>query len=150
MKSTALAFRTMHSAKHLHSMRLRLLSVALFLLAACGPELNSPASTSVSGKWQTTDPVSFFFDIKMDIVQTPAGDITGGWTAKLSGGHLSCPVNQVCNAGNTVAGRNTVLGINMELRGIGTFTGQLEPDGSLRGDISRFDGDFKVKFTKIP
>lgn len=131
-------------------MRFRLVFIALFSLAACGPELNSPASSSLSGKWQTADAVSFFFNIKMDIAQTPAGDITGGWTSLLAGGFLSCPETQVCSAANTVSGRNTVLAINMEILGMGNFSGQLEPDGSLRGDISRFDGDFKVKFTRIP
>jgi hypothetical protein len=130
-------------------MRLLFLFVTAITLTACGPDLNSPASTSLTGKWQSADTVSFFYNLKMDITQTPGGDLSGGWTGLLSGGHLSCPENSFCSAANTVAGRNTVVGVSFEILGIGSFTGQLE-NGILRGDVSRFDGDFKVKFTKVP
>ena len=131
-------------------MRLLFLLIALTSLAACGPDLNSPASTSLTGKWQSPDSMSFFFNVKMDITQTPAGDISGSWTGLLTGGHLSCPEATVCSAANTVSGRNTVVGVSMELLGIGTFTGQLENGNILRGDVDRFDGVFRVKFTKVP
>lgn len=131
-------------------MRLPLVFAAVVLLTACGPDLNSPASDSVSGKWQSADSMSFFYNVKLDIAQTPAGDVSGGWTSLVMGGHLSCPEGTVCSGANTVSGRNTVVGVSLEILGIGSFTGQLENGNVLRGDVSRFDGDFKVKFTKIP
>jgi hypothetical protein len=124
--------------------------LSLLTLASCGPELNEPASTSVTGKWQTADSISYFYNLKMDVTQTPGGDLSGGWTSLLMGGHLTCPERTTCNAANTVSGRNTVTGVSIEVLGIGKFTGQLENGNVLRGDIDRFDGDFKVKFTKIP
>lgn len=135
---------------HLPVMRLPLCFLAIFSLAACGPDLNSPASTSLSGKWKTSDSISFFYNIKMDIAQTPGGDVSGTWNSLFTGGHLSCPEGSICPASNTVSGRNTVVGVSVEILGIGDFTGQLENGNVLRGDILRFDGDFKVKFTKLP
>lgn len=131
-------------------MRLLLLFAAVIGLSACGPDLNTPSSKSVSGKWQSTDSASFFFNVKLDIAQTPGGDITGVWTSLYKGGNLSCPEGMTCPASNEVVGRNTVVGVSMEVLGIGKFTGQLEGDNVLRGDIYRYDGDFKVKFTKVP
>ena len=149
-KSSALTFRMVHSAAHLHAMRLLLLFTAALSLSACGPELDTPASTSLTGKWQSPDSVSYFFNVKLDITQNPGGVLSGGWSSLLRGGNLSCPVGSTCPATNTLSGTNTVLGVSVEVLGIGTFTGQLENGNVLRGDISRFDGDFKVKFTKIP
>ncbi len=120
-------------------------------LTACGPDLNSPGAGSVAGKWQTSDSVSYFSGVKLDLSQSQRGDITGSWTGKVKGGNLSCPVTSAtCPASNEATGRNTVVGVSIEVLGIGKFTGQLENPNELRGDISRFDGNFKVKFTKIP
>lgn len=131
-------------------MRLSVLILALAAMAACGPDLNSPSSTSLTGKWQSTDSISYFYNLKMDLTQNTSGDITGGWSGLLTGGHLSCPENSICPAANTITGRNTVVGVTIEILGVGTFTGQLENGNTLRGDILRFDGDFKTKFTKVP
>ena len=136
--------------KHLPTMRLLFLFLTLAMLSACGPELNTPASTSLTGKWESPDAMSYFYNVKMDITQTPGGDLSGSWTSFLSGGHLSCPEGTFCSAANTVSGRNTVTGVSFEILGIGKFTGQLENGNTLRGDVYRFDGDFKVKFTKVP
>lgn len=131
-------------------MRILFLFATALTLAACGPDLNSPGSTSVTGKWQSTDSLSYFYNVKLNVTQTPGGDITGGWTSLIIGGHLSCPEGSTCPASNTVSGRNTVVSVAFEILGIGAFTGQLENGNVLRGDVNRFDGDFKVKFTKIP
>lgn len=131
-------------------MRNCLIFVALAGLMACGPELNTPSTKSVSGKWQSVDSVSFFFNVKLDLAQSSNGDVTGTWSSFYKGGNLSCPAGQTCPASNEVAGRNTVVGVSFEVLGIGKFTGQLEGDNTLRGDIFRYDGDFRVKFTKVP
>lgn len=131
-------------------MRNCIIFAALAGLMACGPDLNSPSSKSVSGKWQSTDSVSFFYNVKLDLAQSSNGDVTGIWSSLYKGGNLSCPERQICPASNEALGRNTVVGVSIEVLGIGKFTGQLEGDNTLRGDIFRYDGDFKVKFTKIP
>lgn len=131
-------------------MRFCVIFAALFGLVACGPDLNTPSSRSVSGKWQSPDSVSFFFNVNLNLVQSSSGDVTGTWSSSYKGGNLSCPAGQVCPASNEAIGRNTVVGVSIEVLGIGKFTGQLEGDNTLRGDIFRHDGDFKVKFTKIP
>ncbi len=131
-------------------MRFRFLFLVVIGLMGCGPDLSTPSSKSVSGKWQSSDPVSFFFNIKLDLAQAQNGEVTGTWTSLYKGGNLSCPEGQICPASNDVAGRNTVVGVSIEVLGIGKFTGQLEGDSVLRGDIYRYDGDFNVKFTKIP
>lgn len=131
-------------------MRLPLLFAAIVTLAACGPDLNSPSPTNVTGKWESPDNVSYFFNIKLDIVQAANGDITGGWVSDYRGGNLSCPFGSTCSTSNTVSGRNTVVGVSMEILGIGKFTGQLENGNVLKGDIARFDGDFRTQFTKKP
>ncbi len=131
-------------------MRSALFFTAIVSVAACGPDLNSPSSNSVSGKWQSPDSVSYFRDLKLDMTQTSDGDITGAWNSLLKGGNLTCPPGTTCPASNRLSGRNTVVGVSIEILGIGKFTGQLEESNVLRGDVYRFDGDFKVKFTKIP
>lgn len=131
-------------------MRLLLLIFAAAAITACGPDLNSPSSTSITGKWQSADSISYFYNLKMDLSQTTSGDLTGAWTGLLTGGHLSCPENTICSAANTITGRNTVVGVTIEILGVGTFTGQMENGNTLRGDILRFDGDFRTKFTKVP
>lgn len=120
-------------------------------LGACGPDLNSPGEGSVAGKWQTPDSVSFFSNVKLDLAQSQQGEVTGSWTGKVKGGNLNCPsASPTCPAANEAYGSNTVVGVSIEVLGIGKFTGQLENPNELRGDISRYDGNFKVKFTKIP
>lgn len=131
-------------------MRKLLLSIALLTLAACGPDLNTPSSKSVSGKWQSSDQVSFFSELKLNLTQTQGGEVSGGWTGNIRGGNLSCPFGSICPASNDVSGSNTVVGVTIEILGVGKFTGQLEGENVLRGDIFRYDGDFPVKFTKIP
>lgn len=132
-------------------MRLLWLFTVAVGLSACGPDLNSPGQGSVTGKWQTPDSVSFFSDVKLDLAQSQQGDITGSWTGRVKGGNLTCPVSlPTCAAANEAFGRNTVVGISIEVLGVGKFTGQLEGGKELHGDISRFDGNFKVKFTRLP
>lgn len=84
------------------------------------------------------------------MTQTSDGDVTGVWNSLLKGGNLSCPPGTTCPASNQLSGRNTVVGVSIEILGIGKFTGQLEEGNVLRGDVYRLDGDYKVKFTKIP
>jgi len=131
-------------------MRTLIVPIVALLISACGPNLNTPSSTTLTGKWQSSDTVSFFFAIKMDITQTQAGDVTGGWTSLYKGGNLSCPEGSICPASNEVGGRHTVVGVSMEILGIGRFTGQLVGNNVLRGDIYRYDGDFNVMFKKVP
>lgn len=151
MKSTdCAAFRRHEGIVHLPRMRLALIFLTAAYLCACGPDLNSPSAKSVSGKWQASDSVSYFYNLKLDLVQDTQGEVTGTWSSLLKGGNLSCPVGTVCAAANTASGRNTVVGVSIEVLGIGKFTGQLEDGNILRGDIFRFDGDYKIKFTKIP
>lgn len=143
-------FRGHKAIGHLLVMRFALVTAIVLITASCGPELNTPSSTSVTGKWQSSDSVSYFKNLKLDLSQTTEGDITGTWTGLLAGGNLSCPLSSTCPASNSAAGRNTVVGVSIEVLGVGKFTGQLEGSNILRGDIFRFDGDYKVTFTKIP
>lgn len=107
--------------------------VAACLLAGCAPEPTEPADTDLGGVWTANAHLYTLSSIRMDIVQEPAGLVSGGWSAKGDGGGGGCPVNTPCNAFGSLIGRNTVSQVEIELLGAGKFEGVLVEAGRLRG-----------------
>jgi hypothetical protein len=123
--------------------------LVLGLLAlACGPDLNAPGTTNVTGTWVSTDTVATIWDFRLTLTQTPSGAISGNWTGTGGVGNEYCGDHQ-CFLTNIVVGGNTVVGIAIDVLGAGRFTGQMNGT-TLRGDILRQDGDFRIKFSKAP
>lgn len=112
----------------------------------CGPELNEPASSNVTGSWVSPDTARGATDFKLELTQTADGEITGFWSGHGIPVNGGCPPILGCEPNNTVVGSNTVIQVFLDLLGAGGFTGQVEPDGRLRGDL---EGD-RITFRRAP
>jgi hypothetical protein len=118
--------------------------VACIGLSGCGPDLNSPGSTNVSGTWFADGPAAGMTNIAMILVQTPDGHVTGTFTAIGTQGEQVCPASGPCNISSTINGVNTVLQVNLELKDAGTFTGQVITSTQLRGTMTRTSNSLVV------
>jgi hypothetical protein len=104
----------------------------------CGPELNSPASTNVSGTWFAAGPAGGLTNVTVIVNQTSDGTITGTYTATGTPDLQFCPASGPCAiSGMIVNGTNTVFQVFFELRDAGQFTGQLIGGNILKGSMSR-------------
>jgi hypothetical protein len=102
----------------------------------CGPELTTPGETDVSGTWFAAGPAAGLSDITMILEQAEDGHITGTFTATGTQGQQACPTSGLCLLASTVNGANTVLQVNLELKTVATFTGQVMTTTRLRGTVS--------------
>ena len=113
------------------------LTLPLVLLASfCGPELTTPGSGDVTGTWFSAGPAVGLSNITMTLSQREAGIIKGTFTATGTPGLQTCPSPGPCALADTVRGVNTVLQVNLDLTGAGSFTGQLIAPSKLRGTMS--------------
>jgi len=126
--------------------RIRRCLLIVICCAACGPALNEPSSSSVSGHWTSNDRAGPVFDIVMDVTQQGDGSVVGTWSSLVSPPHPDCPPDISDKANGTVDGTNTVLGILISLKGVGDFQGQV--DGTtIRGSLFSCGVPYSVTFT---
>ena len=105
---------------------------------SCGPELNSPASTDVSGTWFSAGPAAGLTNVTVILAQTSNGAITGTYTATGTPNLQFCPASGPCAiSGVIINGTNTVFQVFFELQDAGQFTGQLVGGNILKGAMSR-------------
>jgi hypothetical protein len=121
----------------------RALAIAAVAIAiatvSCGPELNSPASTDVSGTWFAAGPAAGFTNITVTLIQNPDGAISGTYSATSDPAFQLCSSStNPCNISNTITGANTVFQVFLELNGAAQFTGQFLQGDKLKGAMSRF------------
>jgi hypothetical protein len=131
----------------------RALGIAAVALAiatvSCGPELNSPASSDVSGTWFAPGPVAGLTNITVVLTQTPDGAITGTYTATGTPNLQFCPLSGPCViSGVIINGTNTVFQVFFELKDAGQFTGQLIDANILKGSMSRISATGHIQFAK--
>ena len=122
-----------------------------FAIAAigCGPDLNAPASSNVSGTWFAPGPAAGFTNITVNLTQTPDGMISGTYTATSDPSLGLCPAGLVpCVVSSTLTGANTVFQVFLQLNGAGQFTGQLLGQTTLKGAMNRIDVTQAIEFTK--
>ena len=105
---------------------------------SCGPELNTPASTDVSGTWFAAGQAAGLTNVTVVLTQTPDGTITGTYTATGTPNLQFCPASGPCTiSGTIINGTNTVFQVFFELQDAGQFTGQLIGGNILKGSMSR-------------
>jgi hypothetical protein len=123
-------------------MRSRLLSLLFAGLSiACAPEPTEPAKASLAGTWSSNASIFGLSNVRMTLVQEPAGIVSGGWTATGIGPTADCPVEGVaCAASGSVIGRNLVAHVEIDLIRAGTFEGILADPQRLRGALSVLTG----------
>ena len=128
----------------------RALGIAAIAIAtvSCGPELNSPASTDVSGTWFAAGPSAGFTNITIKLTQNPDGTISGTYTATSDPSLGLCPLTTGCQLIGTLTGANTVFQVFFLINGVGQFTGQLIGGTTLKGAMSRLDVTQPIEFTK--
>jgi hypothetical protein len=130
----------------------RALGIAAVVIAiatvSCGPELNSPASTDVSGTWFAAGPSAGFTNITVNLTQNPDGTISGTYTATSDPALQLCISTNPCNISNTITGANTVFQVFLDLNGAAQFTGQLLQGDKLKGAMSRVGLTQPIEFTK--
>lgn len=126
-----------------------LAAVALAIATvSCGPELNSPASTDVSGTWFAAGPSAGFTNITVKLTQNPDGTVSGTYTATADASLGLCPLTTGCPLTGTLTGANTVFQVFFLIKGVGQFTGQLIGGTTLKGAMSRLDVTQPIEFTK--
>lgn len=122
---------------------------------ACGPELTEPGDTNVTGLWFSSDTVgghdtlAVVYNIRLDLTQDGRGVISGSWSA-LVPVDAQCPPDLGCAPSDTVSGSNTVLQLHLELRGVGTFTGQVIAADAFRGRFARSGTSYLARFERLP
>lgn len=116
--------------------RVALIGITAGSILACGPELNTPGSGDVSGTWTAPGPAGGLTDITLVLQQAGDGTVTGTFQATGTPSLQKCPSTGACALASTVEGVNTVLQVNLELVGAGSFTGQLITSTRLRGTMS--------------
>jgi len=117
--------------------------------ASCGPDLNSPASTDVSGTWFSPGPAAGLTNVTVILAQTSNGAITGTYTATGTPNLQFCPSSGPCSiSGIIINGSNTVFQVFFELQDAGQFTGQLNGGNVLKGAMSRISATEPIQFTK--
>jgi hypothetical protein len=126
-----------------------ILALTTLLGVACGPELTNPADSNVSGTWHAAGPAAGLSNITMVLQQDAEGSITGTFTAIGTPSEQACPTTGVCSLASTVRGANTVLQVNLQLKGGGTFTGQLTTATRLHGTMTSLENAL-VDFDKAP
>ena len=104
---------------------------------ACAPEPTEPAKTSLAGKWSSNASISGLSNVRLTLVQEPAGIVSGGWTATGIGPAGDCPeVGVACAASGFVIGRNLVAHVEIVLLKAGLFQGNLIEPQRLRGALT--------------
>jgi hypothetical protein len=136
-----------------HTFRIsRALGIALVALSiatvSCGPDLNSPASSDVTGTWFAPGPSTGFTNITVNLTQNPDGTVSGTYTATADPSLGLCPLTTGCPRTGTLTGANTVFQVFFLINGLGQFTGQLIGGTTLKGAMSRLDVIQPIEFTK--
>ena len=123
----------------------------LFLVvgAACGPELTTPAESDVTGTWFAAGPAAGLSDITVVLSQTEDGVVRGTYTATGTPELQFCPSTGPCSISGDLNGSNTVLQVFFYMTDAGTFGGQLEGPGSLKGAMSRISETSPVEFVRV-
>lgn len=84
----------------------------------------------------------------MDINQQADGSVTGTYSSLVSPPHPGCPPDVSDQANGTVDGTNTVLGIILNLKGVGDFQGQV--DGTvISGSLFSCGFYYPVSFSLV-
>ena len=116
----------------------------------CGPELTEPAEADVSGSWFAAGPAADLMDIRISLMQTANGAITGTYTATGPDGADFCPSVPPCSLAGDLTGSHTVLQVFFDLETAGRFTGQLTDGSVLRGALERGERADPVEFVAVP
>jgi hypothetical protein len=135
------------------SRALGIAAVALSIATlSCGPDLNSPASTDLSGTWFAVGPSAGFTNITVNVTQNADGTISGTYTATAAPSLGLCGPTAVstaaCPVTGTLTGANTVFQVFLAINGVGQFTGQLIGGTTLKGAMSRLGVTQPIEFTK--
>ncbi len=111
----------------------------------CGQEPTDPAASDLSGQWRSFDRDLYISNIRLTLVQSSPGVITGKWIAdgRTDNG---CTPGRQCGDSSIVTGRNEVAQVVLDLLGAGTFVGELAKQDTLRGIIRSQGQNFHVTF----
>jgi hypothetical protein len=115
--------------------------------AACGPPLTQPSSLNLTGRWTSADHIGPVFNLEVVISQNSDGTITGTWASDVSPPHPACPPDLSARAVGTVAGSNTVVGVQFSLLGAGDFQGQAINGATMRGSFQSCGGSYVVTWS---
>jgi hypothetical protein len=128
---------------------LRLATVVVGL-ASCGPSLSEPASTNVSGRWQSPTKIGPLSAIVLDLTQNPDGTVAGHWSANIFPDNPPCPPDLGRSpTGGTISGTHTVLEMRIALVGAGAFEGQMVDDNNLKGSFDSCAHVYSITFVRI-
>jgi hypothetical protein len=122
-------------------------TLALFAVA-CGPEINTPASTNVSGTWFALGPAAGLTNVSIQLEQKSDGTISGTYKATGKKPTQFCPPKPPCSISDTITGTNTVLEVYFELQHAGQFAGQLIGADRLTGSMARLGFVEPIEFSR--
>lgn len=120
------------------------LTLAL-VAAACGREPTDPSSTDITGLWRSSDRDLYITNIRLTLVQSAPGVVTGKWTADGRADN-ACTPGIPCGDSSIVTGRNEVAQVVLTLLGAGTFVGELAKKDTLEGIIRSQGTNYHVTF----
>jgi len=118
--------------------------------AACSKDPNAPdATTSLTGRWLTSDTVEVFTAFDVHLSQNAQGLISGNWVGKTRITNGQCDAIFTCAPANIVFGSNLSLGVELQILGAGLFNGQLVTKTEIEGQINRYGMLYKLRLHKI-
>lgn len=127
--------------------RLALLCAATL---ACSKDPNAPdAKTSITGRWVSTDTVEVFTGLDLRVVQSETGVLSGNWEGKTRITNGKCDATFGCAPRNTIGGTNVSLRIDMEILGVGSYSGQLMTKDLMFGQIVRFGVNYPLRLRRV-
>jgi hypothetical protein len=113
----------------------------------CGPELTQPGTTNLTGLWISTDLIGPVSNIQVNVTQHADGTLEGRWSGKSSNPNAVCPPELGLNPTNTISGTNTVLEVQFDLLGVGSFAGQATDNATLRGSLQSCGQIYPIRFS---
>ncbi len=114
-------------------------------LVSCSSEPTDPAKTDLTGQWRSFDQDLYIRNIRLVLVQSAPGIVTGKWTADGRTDN-ACTPGVACGDSSIVSGRNEVSQVVLDLLGAGTFVGELAKRDTLKGIIRSSGQNFHVTF----
>lgn len=130
---------------------LKSVAVAALILGAlgCSKDPNFPnATTSLSGRWVSSDTVDVFTGFDVQVTQAANGVISGNWkgTTRITNGR--CDAIYGCAPANTVSGTHLSLRVDLEILGAGSFVGQFATKDLIEGQIIRFGLPYRLRLQR--
>ena len=130
--------------------RLRpLLTVALCVLCACGPELSDPGTSDLTGIWQGQQAIGVVDDIELELIHEEGGALRGAWSGTITRPPGACPPDLGTPLRSILYGTANVITVEFQMLGIGQYVGALVSPTKLTGRLDSCSRSYPLDFELV-